>query len=1222
MERFPSISLLLLVTFVAFVATEEFDQWHSGLLDFSGTQGLFWPHQLDSEFRDGSNFGVRQPAVEHIPMKPEESLGEKPDRDTEPLARAASPGFADGFSQWHSGLLDFSGTQGLFWPHQLDSEFRDGSNFGVRQPAVEHIPMKPEESLGEKPDRDTEPLDVEFISGSIGNPDDTQVQIDNQPQRPVQPYPSFGPGFDDTLFQHTFTNFPGFNSFFPGFGFNRPQLRPWWRGPNVCTEKEEDIEEWDREMLSGLSLNFESCVEKTNKHVCKTISNRNGQKYTVTVTHKCCHGYERTRDGARGITCKKVDLHSVEETAESLGAKEFMRSVKNNGLTERITENITIFVPLDSAFTLFSEKMFESNLVVLPLSRSRRAAKDVSGITTRELALAHIVDGFVRVEDIQNEQLLTTSFENSTIRMNIFPRPPNQESHDFRYTANCAPLKKVNKVATNGIVHVVEKVLAPVTQNILEIIEQRSDMTILRTVLQKTEIDKLLMQDGKSFTLFAPTDRAFEKLEPHLRRTIKEGSGCAANILKNHVLDLTFCSCAVVNTVMTHTYNLLDQKMTFERLDGEKEEKETPEASEVADMTSTKEITVNGLAKITEADIMATNGVIHVIDTVIPTESGMPITSMLSTQNLTTFKRLLEVSGREEEFEMMSNVSFFVPSDRAFKDSRWAKELEENPEGLKDNEELITFLNYHVGIPLIKTCDLTDDMIHTKSGSDIRVNLYATHPVFSNVMNRATVNCARLIHFDDESCGSVLHQVDKVLEPPTKSLLEILDSTEKYSKWLDFIRAANLTSLLEDTEQDFTLMVPTNDVFREQREWYEEKLKKPEEAEMIVKNHMLQDILKNHVLDLTFCSCAVVNTVMTHTYNLLDQKMTFERLDGEKEEKETPEASEVADMTSTREITVNGLAKITEADIMATNGVIHVIDTVIPTESGMPITSMLSSQNLTTFKRLLEASGREEEFEMMSNVSFFVPSDRAFKDSRWAKELEENPEGLKDNEELITFLNYHVGIPLIKTCDLTDDMIHTKSGSDIRVNLYATHPVFSNVMNRATVNCARLIHFDDESCGSVLHQVDKVLEPPTKSLLEILDSTEKYSKWLDFIRAANLTSLLEDTEQDFTLMVPTNDVFREQREWYEEKLKKPEEAEMIVKNHMLQGIVPSDWPFVRTIEALSGRPLRIDRGRRPVVANAGITKCDVVAKNGVLHEINDVIIPKERQRTPVSSFFW
>ncbi|XP_059609251.1 transforming growth factor-beta-induced protein ig-h3 [Phlebotomus argentipes] len=852
MERFPSISLLIVAALAALVASEEFDD----------------------------------------------------------VARAASPGFADGFNQWHSGLLDFSGTQGLFWPHQLEPAFRDGSSFGPRQPAVEHIPVKADETADGKPEGDTEPLDVEFISGTVGNPDDTQVQIENRP--PVQSYPSFGAGFGDTLFQHTFTNFPGFNNFFPGFGFNTPQFNPWWRGPNVCTEKEEDVEEWDRDMLSGLSLNFESCVEKPNKHVCKTISNRNGQKYTVTVTHKCCHGFERAREGGRHATCKKVDLHSVEETAESLGAKEFMRSVKNNGLTEKITENITMFVPLDSAFTDFSEKMFESNLVVLPLSRSRRATKDVSGITTRELALAHIVDGFVRIEDVQNEQLLTTSFENSTIRMNIFPRPPHFDSHDFRYTANCAPLLKVNKVATNGIVHVVEKVLPPVTQNILELIEGRSDMTILRTVLQKTELDKMLGEEGKSFTLFAPTDSAFEKLEPHLRRTIKEGNGCATNILKNHILDLTFCSCAVLNTVMTNTYNLLDQKMTFERVEAEK----ATEESEIADMTATKEITVNGMAKMTESDIMATNGVIHVIDNVIPTESGMPITSMLSSQNLTTFKRLLAASGREEEFEMLSNVSFFVPSNRALAGSQWEKELEENPSGLKDNEELIRFLNYHVGVPLIKTCDLNDDMIRTKTGEDLRVNLYATHPVFSNVMNRATVNCARLIHFDDESCGAVLHQVDKVLEPPTKSLLEILDSTEKYSMWRDFVRSTNLTSLLEDTEHDYTIMVPTNEVFRELREWYEEKMSKPEEAEMIVKNHMLTDVL----------CCA--------------------------------------------------------------------------------------------------------------------------------------------------------------------------------------------------------------------------------------------------------------------------------------------------------GIVPSDWPFVRTIEALSGRPLRIDRGRRPVVANAGVTKCDVVAKNGVLHEINDVIIPKERQRTPVSSFFW
>lgn len=63
------------------------------------------------------------------------------------------------------------------------------------------------------------------------------------------------------------------------------------------------------------------------------------------------------------------------------------------------------------------------------------------------------------------------------------------------------------------------------------------------------------------------------------------------------------------------------------------------------------------------------------------------------------------------------------------------------------------------------------------------------------------------------------------------------------------------------------------------------------------------------------------------------------------------------------------------------------------------------------------------------------------------------------------------------------------------------------------------------------------------------------------------------------------------------------------------GIVASEWPFVRSIESINKQSLKIDRSRRPLIANAGITKCDVLATNGVVHEINDVIIVKEK-RTP------
>lgn len=166
----------------------------------------------------------------------------------------------------------------------------------------------------------------------------------------------------------------------------------------------------------------------------------------------------------------------------------------------------------------------------MPGSRSRRAID--TGITTKDLILNHIVPDRINIEDIENEQILVTEYKNATIRMNIFPRPPGKSRDDdddysYRYTANCAPLTKVNQEAENGIVHVIDRVLTPVTKTIMELLRERNDMAVLQTVLEKTDLAKELANADKQFTLFAPTDAAFGKLEPHLRRTIKEGKGCA-----------------------------------------------------------------------------------------------------------------------------------------------------------------------------------------------------------------------------------------------------------------------------------------------------------------------------------------------------------------------------------------------------------------------------------------------------------------------------------------------------------------------------------------------------------------------------------------------------------------------------------------------------------------------------------------------------------------------
>lgn len=37
-----------------------------------------------------------------------------------------------------------------------------------------------------------------------------------------------------------------------------------------------------------------------------------------------------------------------------------------------------------------------------------------------------------------------------------------------------------------------------------------------------------------------------------------------------------------------------------------------------------------------------------------------------------------------------------------------------------------------------------------------------------------------------------------------------------------------------------------------------------------------------------------------------------------------------------------------------------------------------------------------------------------------------------------------------------------------------------------------------------------------------------------------------------------------------------------------------------------------------MIQNAGITKCDIMATNGIIHEINDVINTRQMQRSPIS----
>lgn len=135
--------------------------------------------------------------------------------------------------------------------------------------------------------------------------------------------------------------------------------------------------------------------------------------------------------------------------------------------------------------------------------------------------------------------------------------------------------------------------------------------------------------------------------------------------------------------------------------------------------------------------------------------------------------------------------------------------------------------------------------------------------------------------------------------------------------------------------------------------------------------------------------------------------------------------------------------------------------------------------------------------------------------------------------------------------------------------------------------------------------------------------------FLKLVQKANLSSLLsEATEDGMTLFVPKDEVFQEVADWLSEKSKS--ELEDIIKSHIVPdvlccaGIVKAEWPFARTIETLNKNALTLNRDRRPKVQNAGITKCDIVAKNGIIHEVNDIITinrPVQNTQQPQHNFY-
>ena len=131
-------------------------------------------------------------------------------------------------------------------------------------------------------------------------------------------------------------------------------------------------------------------------------------------------------------------------------------------------------------------------------------------------------------------------------------------------------------------------------KNIVQIAQSNSDFSILTQALVAADLTKTL-QDNGPFTVFAPTNAAFEKLP----------AGTVQELLKPE---------NKAKLVAILTYHVVPGKILSGDLTSSKAT--TVNGKDIDIVVRDGKVTVNN-AKVIKADIVGSNGVIHVIDTVL-----------------------------------------------------------------------------------------------------------------------------------------------------------------------------------------------------------------------------------------------------------------------------------------------------------------------------------------------------------------------------------------------------------------------------------------------------------------------------------------------------------------------------------------------------------------------------------------------------------------------------
>lgn len=275
----------------------------------------------------------------------------------------------------------------------------------------------------------------------------------------------------------------------------------------------------------------------------------------------------------------------IVDTAISAGFSTLVAAVQAAGLEEALRGDgpFTVFAPTDNAFAKLPAGLVDQ--LLLPENQDK----------LQQILLYHVVSGKVTTRDLRFFQRVET-LEGSDLEILRF----------FRLVVvNGNPVKLANVLATNGVIHVIDEVLIPEgftlddpAQPELDLVDTAvgAGLSTLVAAVQAAGLEDALRGEGP-LTVFAPNDTAFERLPEGLvaELLLPENVELLQDLLLYHVV-----SGQVLSTDLRRFQRVEmlqgDKTWVFKNRRGE--------------------VRVN-FSHVVAADVLATNGVAHVIDGVL-----------------------------------------------------------------------------------------------------------------------------------------------------------------------------------------------------------------------------------------------------------------------------------------------------------------------------------------------------------------------------------------------------------------------------------------------------------------------------------------------------------------------------------------------------------------------------------------------------------------------------